>query len=278
MVFRNSYIVPIGVLVVAIIVIVTGYLIFEPDNNNKDLSNEENTSIIEPLEESKVEHEIKINVRNVELQPTAKPNFKVGQRFTYRTTSASMGESITSENTYRIEKIERINGSNYYVVTGDITQLPDPETGEILHVNITLVTYISEENGIIYKMIMNIEGAENITLDEKSASASGNGMYAPWMMALKEKLEWEQEINISVGGENMSGNERYKVLYVERIKDRDCFKVDVVSLLTLPGGTSQKIQYKQTLWIDVYERFLVISKTKVGNLATEDTELVYITG
>ncbi len=271
---KNTIIVPMLVLLIVVLVIGGGYLIFKSDTNH---GNEKDVKETPSIIESSTTHDdidLKVKVSGVDLKPTAKPNFEVGQSFKYKTTSKSMGESITSENVYNVERTERINGTDNYIIVGNMTQMPDPETGEILYVNIKLITYVDKETGIIHKMIIEIEEQFNITLEEDAASASGNNMYVPWMLALKENLEWNQKINMTLGGEDISGEENYKVVGVESVNGKDCFKVKVTSYMKLPGGTSQKIQFKQDMWIDVYKRILVKSKSKFGNLATEETELI----
>jgi len=269
------------VLTTILLFVIGGYLILKDinyENQQKGYKEKTYSDIeeegIEGFSNIKEDVDVKINVSSGELKLTTKPNFKVGEIFKYRTTSRSMGESVTSENFYIVKKIERIKGIDNYVILGSITQLPNPETGKVLHTNIKLTTYVYKETGYIPKILMEIEEIHNTTIEGDAASMSGNGMYATWMLALKENLKWKQNITMNVGGEEFSGEEEYKVVGVETINGRNCFKVETMSSIKLPGGTSQKIQFKEELWIDVYNRILVKSKGKFGNLATEETELI----
>lgn len=294
---KSSIVVPVFVLLAVVLLISEGYLIFKPENigeNHKD--KEEILTSIEKSTNLEEYVDFKIKVLGAYLKPTTKPKFKVGQVFKYKAVSESNGEWVSSENVYVVKKIERINGIDNYVIVGYITQMLDPETGDILHENIKLTTYVDKETGYIPKIGIEFgapmdvndkknfmeeeyesEPLFNVTLKEDVASASGNGMYAPWMLALKENLEWSQKINITFSGEEISGEEKYKVIGIENLNGRECFKVEAASVMELPGGTSQRILFKQDLWIDAYERILVKSKGKIGNLATEEIELVYST-
>jgi len=271
-----------AVLTTILLFVIGGYLVLKDinhENQQKEYKEKTYSDIEEGIEEVsniKDDVDVKINVSSGELKLTKKPNFKVGQIFRYRTTSRSMGESITSENFYIVKKIERIKGIDNYVILGSITQLPNPETGEILHANIKLTTYVEKDTGYIPKILMEIEEIYNTTLEGDASSMSGNGLFATWMLALKENLKWKQNITMNVSGEEFSGEEEYKVVGMETINGRDCFKVETISFIKPPGGTSQKIQFKQELWIDVYYRILVRSKGKFGSLVTEETELIDI--
>ncbi len=203
------------------------------------------------------------------LQPNIKPQFKVGQKFGYVTTSLLIGTSVRSEDFYFVKNIERINGTDYYVIFINKTQhMIDPNKHEI-NMTIQGVSYIDVNSGEILKIVME----NSLTIEGDKASKFGIEMYAPWTLALKEGIKWIEKFNMTEDKKTYTiGESEYEVIGMEKMNNRKCFKVQITSKKS--QGTEQTISAQKTFWIDANERILVKAQTKIGNLGSGEMNLV----
>ncbi|PKP56343.1 MAG: hypothetical protein CVT89_06375 [Candidatus Altiarchaeales archaeon HGW-Altiarchaeales-2] len=82
----SKYIVPIGVLIAAVLIIVGGYIILNPQNPSQTSENQDNNAGFIELSSGEA-HSPKITVSATELQKNANPSFKVGNKYKYKQTS-----------------------------------------------------------------------------------------------------------------------------------------------------------------------------------------------
>ena len=109
---------PISLSIILILLVVGGYLILSPPEienskenmpeNRNNLELEENDSIVEPIEK---EAKKIYNIFVKKLEKNANVPFRVGQKFEYEFTGSEGGKD-----TYVVEKIERIDGEDNYVI------------------------------------------------------------------------------------------------------------------------------------------------------------------
>ncbi len=86
----NKYIVPIGALIVAILIITGGFLLLNPHQpgSSGNAPEDHDNHLGEFIENSSAgAHALKITVSAEELQKNTKPSFKVGKKYKYKTTS-----------------------------------------------------------------------------------------------------------------------------------------------------------------------------------------------
>ncbi len=263
----------IYVVVGLMILSIGAYLIGVEDENNKNPTNtiEKNNSIIE---------EITTSAPNIEVQgdlpePNIKPQFKVEQTFKYKETKKVSGVSVDSDYMFQVERIEKVDGVDCYVVKSTTIGHYVNQDGKTMKITSNSISYIDKETGDIVKLFMGVSNTSTgIVLEKEVASAKGNGMYAPWTLALKEGIKWTQKLNVTgMGGGTMEVE--YKVIGIEKVNKRDCFKVEqIIKAKSIKGSETTKISLENTHWVDVNERILVKSESKSGNLKIGEMYLV----
>jgi len=90
----NRYVVPIGVLVAAILIIAGGYLILNSNQQSSPSSENRNESYIEPSESEGHSFMPEINVTEEELKQNADVPFKVGKKYVYKTRMQNIYEEV----------------------------------------------------------------------------------------------------------------------------------------------------------------------------------------
>ncbi len=228
---------------------------------------EKNATYISPIEKISLPT---IKIKSTEIEYNTKPNFKVGEKFVYKSTLLKEGVMITGDDICYVDRIERINNTDYYLIIDDkVVELKsNSQTSQqknVVHGKIS--AYINTETCKIKEIKMESEGNEMIVKDDLS-SESGIEMYAPWMCGLKEGLEWEQEINIGQKekGEIMT-KIRYKVIGTENINGVECFKIIVETI------QNDQILSKRNMWISKNKRILVKAEDFYQNLKIKETIL-----
>lgn len=333
--------VPIGALLVVILIIAGGFLIVNQSKSPE--SNPSKTGNYTELSEAEA-HPPEIKVKSDELTRNAQAPFKVGKRYVYKkihqaagqimdcyekggghSTSTTIGgsfepseilpgcvvnyisETIVSEVEFSVEKIERAERTDCYVLSckgktisedGNMTEMTemekraeqakvmfyyDKDAGKIIQITTEFgsVKETSTKDTAEYVMSMNPGGL----------SLNGCGvMFAQWMLALNKDFRWKQNIEWKQNMESkFEGNKNmpdmmientvieYKVVGIENVDGRECFKVEIeVMPEKTPEDTESHARslFKIVMWVDTKERIIVKQQTKMGNMMSEETNLV----
>lgn len=277
MVNTKKIIVPVGIFIVIVLLVAGGSFILNQEET-QDFQNEASQNISADAITNTTEKEFSVKVSGTKLNLTSKPRFKVGERFKYRDVSSVQGVSTISESVVEVEKIEKLDGREHFVFsTVDDIIVKDPKTGEMVHdetaAKYPIFNYIDKENGRITKTVIKT-AVGDVILDEEASSSYEGWVYSPWMLALKENLKWESYINMSVGGNKLSGPKSYRVVDIEKINGRECFKVELISKINNPNTNVQEINLRSIIWVDTKKRILVKKVKYVGNLKVSEKDLV----
>ncbi len=215
---------------------------------------------------------LKVEISEFNLELTSKSSFEVGQEFKYETTTRMDDDSTMNyEETFIVEKIERHNGVDCYVISS-IGQMSD-SSGASMAMEIEKITYVNKETGKIVQIDVEMGGLEMpMEWGEDALSFRGNGMYATWMLALKENLTWTTTMNTSMDVERMTTDMTYKVIGMEKINDTECFKVEITTLMKMSEDDQGTI--KEIIWIDANKRIVVKSLSEIEELMTSEMNLV----
>lgn len=91
-------------------------------------------------------------------------------------------------------------------------------------------------------------------------------VFSQWMLALNKNFMWSQVVDEQTGGYKVEMT--YKVTGVEKINNRDSFKVEITLL------ENNKINTKWIVWIDKEKRILVKMQRITGSITGAETNLV----
>lgn len=273
----KNIIIPLGIFGVIVLLIAGGCFILGQEKT-QNFQNEKSQSTSADVVTSAVKKEFSINVSGIDLNLTSKPQFEIGEQFEYEDISSLQGAVTISKITTNVEKIEKLNGREHFVLfTTDDTVVIDSKTGEMIRNDNTIkhmvYNYIDKESGKITKTVIMI-GDKEITLDEEASSSYEGWIYSPWMLALKKDLKWESHINMSVEGTMLSGSKNYRVLDIEKVNDRECFKVELVSTVDSPNTNMREINFRSIVWVDVEKRILVKKIKYIENLKINEINLI----
>lgn len=270
---QNKLLVGIAVVGIVILLVVGLYIISHDKNpaeqvENNTIQNNE-SSYIENTTKHVAEYNVKISSENLSIN--TKPQFKVGDKFRYKTTTQIQGISMNSISDYSADKIERINNTDYYLVINTQTQqVPNPKTGAIMNMTTETKSYINKETGEILKIATSVGGHE-ITMSKDAASVSGNGMFATWMLSLTDNFKWK--VNAEDTSFGMAPNAEtieYQVVGKEKVNGRNCFKVEMRVKSKQMSGDEGKIIF----FVDVKKRIVVKMQMYSGNLLVSEMDLV----
>ncbi len=261
--------------IAGIVILLVGWLYLI--SNDKNPTEQPKNNTIQNNESSYVENttkpaaEYNVKISGEKLIPNAKPQFEIGKKFEYETTTQMQGVSNTLRSVYSVDKIERINSTDYYVVVNSQTsQMQDPQTGAIMNITTETKSYINKENGEILKIVTSIGGQE-ITMGKDAASISGNGMFATWMLSLTDNFKWKVNAeDTSFGSAPSIETIEYQVNEKEKVNKRDCFKVEMKVKSKQMTGDEGKIIF----WVDVEKRIVVKMQMYSGNLLVSDMNMV----
>jgi len=150
-------------------------------------------------------------------QLTSKPNFKIGEKYSYWVKKVFpapvRGSELSNSNrvffdhlyfniTFNVDEKERINRTDFYVIS---TQ----GSGEVL------MGYFKTQNGqrpitgsliTPTKVYINTETGKTEGKDAKALLYT-IPFYSPWMLKLKENLKWSEITNMETGGKMSCINE-----------------------------------------------------------------------
>jgi len=272
-------IIPIGIFGAIILLLAGGYLILtQTQNSQMELyknTTGESAVVVNETEKSS----FAIEVFEQELNLTSLPNFIVGEQFKYRDVSLVQGTSIITLSTIRVERIEKLNGVEHFVLStiDERFTKDDPKTGRIIYDNSSarsvIYNYINKNTGKITKTVIKNANAE-VVLNEDASSSYEGWIYSPRMLKLKKGLKWESYINMSVGGHMISGPKSYHVVDIEKMNGKNCFKVELVSKVYNPATNVQEINMRSTIWVDIEKRVLVKKVKYIDNLKIDEIELI----
>jgi len=232
---------------------------------------------------------------------TSKPTFKVGEKYTYKiktpvpfqsfyNSNTKMGRSMEDyvyyNVTFIVDKKERINKSDYYVLS--TTGSGEVFVGYIYKgdkksaLRMTFIPpskwYINTENGKIFN-----EDMEEIIPYTK--------IYHPWMLKLSEGLKFTikkeekstgnvecsssggiTKCNISKEESTGGSEETYEVEGIEKINGKKCFKIKGELKLCSNKGCS--ILHTMIYWVDVEKRITVKYQEWYEGIITVEDELI----
>jgi len=262
---KRENIILIGIIASTILISSGIFVIFyEHDNNWEYMPKEQNNSSY--IDISDKESKISFTQSLGEIKPNIKPQFRVGEKFIYATHSIA-DINTNSKKTYEIKRIERVNKSEYYVIElNEKGSMRDHYTEKIRNYTTTLITYVDRETGEI-----RIKDG-NIFIPNKIDVFQGNFMYAYWMLALKEDITFEIRNNLSFEDKSIDYSYKFKVVGVENVRNRKCFKVQIEKVVNY--GNEGRILEKYLYWIDVEKRILIKGQLFEGNLAIDEINLV----
>ncbi len=237
--------------------------------DNNDINNPINNQN-EYMEENVLTKVVEIESID-DLELNFHPSFSLGQRFFYKTNSRpiSGGEDYYEEETFSIERIERIKGREYYVIirnnTGFLAKSSRIENlGSIIN-----TWYCDKENG---KCIgKNINPTE---YSDENMFVTDSSFFAYWMLGLKDNLRWNIYVNatqIDASG-TMHINKKYEfeVIGKEKVDDIPSFKVK----MTYMDVDTKRIEETRYYWIDINRRILIKKVVFRDNIKEFEENLV----
>lgn len=237
-------------------------------------------------------------LENVQL--TSKPNFKVGEEYTYavkypnsddvkefynRMPNTVLNDYMYFNMVFKVDKKERINKTDYYVIStegpGELTAgFMKDEKGMMVPIKASIfspdVVYINTETG---EIIGNPKGVEQ--------QQQRRFFYAPWILKLSNDLKWTEKTEekstgtvdcfngkCEVNKENRESikEESYEVKGIEKMNERNCFKIENILKSCVNGKC--EIKNKKIFWVDVNKRITVKFQLWYQNLPVEEMDLI----
>ncbi len=285
----NNFIFVIGFIV--IVGLISTYLILS-NNSEIEHSNTTNSSnTVNSSVEKYVDFTENVKKRAKEINFTAhehniKPQFKVGDKFKYTTYGSSLNPKDNSGNINGIlecmvEKLERINGTDCYVLVSTI-QKSLPDNSPLKATISETKDWVDKDTGKIIKMsarksmiqqngkVIETPSSEAMTPNETS-EIYGNIIYYPWMLALDDNFE--MQINENGQGIKTTFVSVLKVIGKEKINNRDCFKVELRAL-----DENKHVLLRENIWVDIKKRVLVKAETYSENLKVGEVNLIDYSG
>lgn len=302
---QRNFIIPVTIVGVILIVIIAGFIIFNPhsDRGDKQIhSGDAMDNTTQIIKESK-----KIEVQTTNIEPNTKPQFKVGDKFEYELTSNYGGLGAagphTNKITFTVNKIERINGTGAYVL-----EYADMKNGSGVIVDTYVDINIGKIIGCTLKLVYPDGRVEEENMDNETIFNLNQYLYADWMLALDDGLKWkvsitktekkridpeltdeqaeeliremgrtgksyEEILNIPISTVKTTDDYEFKVEGIEKIKvgnkERDCFKV-----VRIQKEGNKIVGDKLIMWIDAEKRILVKREDWVENLRLMEINLV----
>lgn len=276
------------IICVGMIILIIGFAIYGlylmEDNNNKEYRGKDNYSQTNNIEITKKDISATTVYLAAELEPNSKLILSPGQTFKYklnRPTRSVEGMDhivlVDHSIVFFVDSITRINKTECYKIIGNETK-----SIEIMHggkytktsSSFKYVLYIDTETGKPVQVNIEnttIEGQNASTLSLNLLCAMGKSFYAPWMLALKKDMKWEEYTIINEPVKQESHLE-YKVLDIENINKRKCFKVSVRFSNKIENG--QQSVTNLIMWVDVEKRILVRLELYSLNLYLGEINLI----
>ncbi len=233
------------------LLVISGYLIQKPavkiDSNNNSLSSDE--FLKGDVDCADLAEGYTVCVEKSETPRNAEVPLKVGRKFIYEVKNS--GGSGTD--TYTVEKIENIEGIDYYVVLLDRyfvdksgSDLGGPERA-----------WFDKNTGEVIRYEYNQLPDSIFVIKGRVAEFMAAWNFAPWMLALEDDFYWRVKYKDKIDFNNYEavGFTDYKVVGREKVGDRETFKVKITSVV------DSKIDSEEYVWIDVQERILIKAST-----------------
>jgi hypothetical protein len=222
------------------------------------------------------------NISFDEIPHNTKPQFKVGDKFEYLSSSVGVNEKgsvdfdkLTQKITYSVLKTEKVSGIECYVIESiDILTLKESDPKSRGSTTRTL-SYIDAETGKTIMFAIDIvrinDGIETNTKHQADIPSDISEAYSmifgyyPWMLSLND--EFKMEIRTFRGGK--IEKEILKVIEKDKIKNRECYKLEYRRI-----DENNEVMIREIQWIDSKKRILVKKETYLRNLKVNDAELV----
>lgn len=265
------------VTVVIFLIIGVAYLMFPPITPHEDQLNEtpeeveEITEIVEEKEIIEVNKEemnwvggdLRFEISESELKINAKLPFKAGDEFEYH----CITEYSDIHQVFIVEEVKRIKGSDYYVIrTKAWGKQKLDKWQEILKGEGNVGLHYDKETGKAFEMK---DYPEYELKDMGSDPQRGLPIYY-WMLALNDDFKWERMWNTTGLGVHYENKYMYEVVGREKIKGRECFKVEK-KIMDLK---SKEIIEKTVFWVDVETRVLIKEITYADNISICENNLL----
>lgn len=238
----NQFILLLTIGLVAILLSVGSFLYF---NKNKIEDIEGN---IKPLEKvvSGKESGRQYNVSGGELPKNSEINFKVGQKFVYKSPEDEYGWSMSI---YIVESIGKVEGRDCYNVLGGYETISKGEdVSNTTH-------YLSYCYDIETGRVLRLKTGDSIIKDGSEDIRATNSFFAYWMLGLTDEAKWNMQTDITwylKGKEEVKkGKDEFRVIGKERVNNRDSFKVE---RRIIRENIVSSIEY---YWVDVEKRILL---------------------
>ncbi len=264
-------------IVVIVCVVIGSYFMFvqKSDEENEDYNFETLFS-----ESEKTDIEI-IDLNYSELITTSKPKFEIGETYIYHRRDATSNRNLQDAffepydytTSIRVDRIERINKSNYYVLASNKTSFYS-------------YLYEKDEYGVWQKRESQtpviFEGCEiGVNADNGTLILITPGychvsprIYQEWMIRLKENIGWKSYILFPEQRQEygpMGIEEEWDVLGVEKMNGANCFKVKETQKKVYKN---KNMIYKLWIyWVDIEKRVLIKMERFEDNVLVETIEL-----
>lgn len=279
---KNKYILIIlGVVIISFIFLIIFFNGGDKSYATTNKSNElESKTIISPVEKAS-------KYTYSQIVPVVKPTFKVGDLFEYKQKGSGMVKGAKGKPNgygegevtvlYQVERIERINKTDYYVISESVNNsfhaitekgplsseqhlngvhYVDVETGEFLKSKITVQNIF---NGVVAHPI-----TQNIAIPKNMKPIYGGIFFFPWMLALTD--DFKAEINFTENGKTLT--EELEIVGTEILNNRECFKVKKTIV------RDNKVESIEYIWVDKKRRITLKSETFVQNVKVYTVNLI----
>jgi hypothetical protein len=219
------------------------------------------------------------------ISANKKLSFKLGEKFKYtETPPQGLGgpdEAFYIYHTYFIEKIDRINKSDCYLIKKNETQIisthMDGKPVNEMTSDDTIVCVNTDSGDPVMVKSKDMVGygdAASMTID--TYSALGRFFYAQWMLSLDENFRWEEKMTLTEPVKQDT-TISYEVVGGEKINNRDTFKVEIFMDNKRLGNDREVIQnnkMKSLLWVDKEKRILVKAEVYINNVLIKQINLI----
>ncbi len=247
----NKNTIIILVTVVISLIIGAAYLMLPPTTSHEDQLKE--TPEEDVVEDSKREvnrtlygGDFRYEKSEEELKINAKLPFKVGDEFEYH----SIAKYSDVHHLFIVGEIKKIKGRDYYTIRTDAwgKQKSGGKWEEIPKGEGKMWLYYDKETGEAFEKENNGSELKNMGSDPQR----GLPIYY-WMLALDDNFKWVRMWNTTGLGVHYESKYVYEVVGREKIKERECFKVEK-KIMDLK---SNEIIEKTILWVDIEKRVLI---------------------
>jgi hypothetical protein len=271
-------------VVVCIVIICVAGIIFLNTGVDTDYKNNGNTANkTEPDNGAYLIEDRDTKYKQTEITPNMKPYFKVGETFVYEQTGnggdPESGAIERMKFIFKVEGIERINKTDYYIVShvGNSSFFFKGSKGEPHSIEQTWVFkhYISVETGKFLKtnaefyvtrdgFVSPKEIDEVIVPENKQLTYNLMVIYYLWMLSLDEnfKIETTDEKGVM--------KDEFEFIGTDTLNGRECFKV---KKRTTNIRTNEVLSI-DNMWVDKQRRILLKSEHYEDRIKMSEIELV----